>query len=193
MVAANFRRTHSPSRLAWSEGWRPPDAQSTFTKWTEWTLAMTLVMMTAPQTLSWLLLFIYSMEECMILKGLNADLFHWVVDFCCVDFTRPLEFRFHTCYFSTTRNAMLLLCLNSVCLFVSKSFILCGSSACWIHVITRTHPFNGPFSRTTQVRRYQKGKTCLDFTEALFFTGRMPFLPPNQQCQSTEGIFTRLQ
>ena len=28
MVAANFRRTHSPSRLAWSEGWRPPGAQS---------------------------------------------------------------------------------------------------------------------------------------------------------------------
>jgi len=27
-VAANFRRTHSPSRLAWSEGWRPPGAQS---------------------------------------------------------------------------------------------------------------------------------------------------------------------
>ena len=24
MIAANFRRTHSPSRLAWSEGWRPP-------------------------------------------------------------------------------------------------------------------------------------------------------------------------
>jgi len=22
----------------------------------------------------------------------------------------------------------------------------------------------------------------------LFFTGRMPFLPPNQQCQSTEGL-----
>jgi len=29
-----------------------------------------------------------------------------------------------------------------------------------------THPFNGPFSGTTQVRRYQKGKTNLDFTEA---------------------------
>ena len=29
-----------------------------------------------------------------------------------------------------------------------------------------THPFNGPFSRTTQVSRYQKGKTSLDFTEA---------------------------
>jgi len=63
---------------------------------------------------------------------------------------------------------------------------------------------------------YQKDKTNLDFTEArdsewqwrqlghmqvctllqtdnhastptLFFTGRMPFLPPNQQRQSTEG------
>jgi len=31
---------------------------------------------------------------------------------------------------------------------------------------TNIHPFNGPFSGTTQVRRYQKGKTNLDFTEA---------------------------
>jgi len=31
---------------------------------------------------------------------------------------------------------------------------------------THTHPFNGPFSMTTQVSRYQKGKTNLDFTEA---------------------------
>jgi len=31
---------------------------------------------------------------------------------------------------------------------------------------THTHPFNGPFSRTTWVSRYQKGKTNLDFTEA---------------------------
>jgi len=67
------------------------------------------------------------------------------------------------------------------------------------------------------VSRYQKGKTNLDFTEATdsewqwyqldhmqvctslqadnhastpplsFFTGRMLFLPPNQQHQSTEG------
>jgi len=57
------------------------------------------------------------------------------------------------------------------------------------------------FSGTTRVGRYQKGKTYLDFTEARdsewqwhhqhptaqFFTGRMPFLPPNQQRQSTEG------
>jgi len=31
---------------------------------------------------------------------------------------------------------------------------------------THTHPFNGPFSGTTQVSRYQKGKTNLDFSEA---------------------------
>jgi len=31
---------------------------------------------------------------------------------------------------------------------------------------TLTHPFNGLFSGTTHVSRYQKGKTSLDFTEA---------------------------
>jgi len=31
---------------------------------------------------------------------------------------------------------------------------------------THTHTFNGPFSGTTQVSRYQKGETNLDFTEA---------------------------
>ena len=79
------------------------------------------------------------------------------------------------------------------------------------------HPFNGPLSGTTQVSQYQKDKTNLDFTGARdserqwyqlghmqvctslqtdnhastsvlkFFTGRMPFLPPNQQCQSTHN------
>ena len=68
-------------------------------------------------------------------------------------------------------------------------------------------------SWTTRVSRYHRCKTNLDFTEARvavasaglyatlhlapdrqprqhpntqFFTGRMPFLPPNQQRQSTE-------
>ena len=27
---SSYRRTHSPSRLAWSEGWRPPGAKSAF-------------------------------------------------------------------------------------------------------------------------------------------------------------------
>jgi len=42
---------------------------------------------------------------------------------------------------------------------------------CWNshlhHALTaHTHPFNGPLSLTTQVSRYQKGKTNLDCTEA---------------------------
>jgi len=88
----------------------------------------------------------------------------------------------------------------------------------WNHH-THTHPFNGPFSGTTWVSRYQKGKTNLDFTEEArdsewqwhqlghmqvcnslqtdnhastpplsFFTGQIPFLPPIQQRQSTEGV-----
>jgi len=74
-----------------------------------------------------------------------------------------------------------------------------------------THPFNGPLSGITRVSQYQKGKTNLDLTEARdsewqwhqlghmqaphhsVFTGRMPFLPPNQQRQSTEGTITQLQ
>ena len=88
-----------------------------------------------------------------------------------------------------------------------------------VQIYTHTHTFNGPFSRTIRVGRYQKGKTNLDFTEARdsewqwyrlghmqvctslqtdnhastpplsFFTGRLPFLPPNQQHQSTEGNY----
>jgi len=86
----------------------------------------------------------------------------------------------------------------------------------WPQHNLHTHPFNGPLSGTTQVSQYQEGKTNLDFTEARdsewqwnplglvqactslqtdnhastpllsFFTGRMPFLPPNQQRQSTD-------
>jgi len=82
---------------------------------------------------------------------------------------------------------------------------------------THAHPFIGPVSRIIRVSRYQKGKTNLDFTEARgsewqwhqlghmqvctslqtdnhastsplsSFTDRMPFLPPNQQRQSTKG------
>ena len=51
--------------------------------------------------------------------------------------------------------------------------MLLGFSTPWVHLgwlqeytHTHTHPFNGPFSGTTQVSQYQKGKTNLDFTEA---------------------------
>ena len=83
--------------------------------------------------------------------------------------------------------------------------------------VTHTHPFNGPLSGTTWVSRYQRGKPiwillkqrysewqwyqlghmqlCTSLqtdnhasTPPLsFFTGRVPFLPPNQQRQGTEG------
>jgi len=79
-----------------------------------------------------------------------------------------------------------------------------------IRTHTHTHTFNGPFSGTTWVSRYQKGKpiwillkqetvsssgiswaicksapcfrqitTLVRYPTTLFFTGRMPFLPPN--------------
>ena len=35
-----------------------------------------------------------------------------------------------------------------------------------VNAVIHTHTFNGPLSGTTQVNRYQKGKTNLDFTEA---------------------------
>ena len=78
-----------------------------------------------------------------------------------------------------------------------------------------THPFNGPFSGIPRVSWYQKEiwillkqktvsgsgiswATCKSASRSRqitmpashhskFFTGRMPFLPPNQQRQSTEG------
>jgi len=46
--------------------------------------------------------------------------------------------------------------------FSHKNIMAFLKNAC----VTHTHPFNVPFSGTTQVSRYQKGKTNLDFTEA---------------------------
>ena len=105
--------------------------------------------------------------------------------------------------------------LDSVCMTMTESVTDRLAWGC-LREHTYIHPFNRPFYGTTQVSRYQKGKTNLDFTEARdsewqwhqlghmqvctslqtdnhaitpplsFFTGRMPFLPPNQQRQSTE-------
>jgi len=41
-----------------------------------------------------------------------------------------------------------------------------GALYIYIYIYIYTLTFNGPFSRTTRVSRYQKGKTNLDFTEA---------------------------
>jgi len=56
-----------------------------------------------------------------------------------------------------------------------------------LHIQTHTHPFNGPFSGTTQVSRYQKGKTNLDFTEARDSEWQWHQLGMN--CTFTDSIF----
>jgi len=53
-------------------------------------------------------------------------------------------------------------------------------------VYTHTHPFNGPFSRTTWVGRYQKGKTNLDFTEARHSEWQWHQLGHMQVCTSLQ-------
>ena len=50
--------------------------------------------------------------------------------------------------------------------YLPKIYTLSQDKAKSIKTNTHTHPFNGPFSGTTQVSRYQKGKTNLEFTEA---------------------------
>jgi len=50
--------------------------------------------------------------------------------------------------------------------FLIISWLLRDVLLLLIYRSTHTHPFNGPFSGTTRVSRYQKGKTNLDFTEA---------------------------
>jgi len=58
------------------------------------------------------------------------------------------------CYVYSTLHALVLLVLY----FLNEYYYFSVS-------FTQTHPYNGPFSGTTRVSRYQKGKTNLDFTE----------------------------
>jgi len=51
---------------------------------------------------------------------------------------------------------------------------------------THTHPFNGPFSGTTRVSQYQKGKTNLDFTEARYSECQWHQLGHMQVCISLQ-------
>ena len=97
---------------------------------------------------------------------------------------------------------------------VARSLCVHITSTVCSHI--HTYRLTALFPGTTRVSRYQKGKTDLDFTEARdsewqwhqlghmqvstslqannhastpllsFFTGRMPFLSPNQQRQSTQ-------
>jgi len=106
---------------------------------------------------------------------------------------------------------------------ISQHLQLTTGGFCWCKALKAngcpyTHPFNGPFSGTTRVSRYQKGKTNLDFTEtrdsewqwhqlgnmqvctllqtdnhastpplSFLQAGCQAFLPPVQQCRSSES------
>ena len=101
------------------------------------------------------------------------------------------------CYFLKTKNThthttVLLLCWNlsgttrvsryqkgktrkgKTNLDLLEQEIVTGSGICWAICKSAPHPTQPRQHPTTQ-----------------FFTGRMPFLPPNQQRQSTEGESTR--
>jgi len=52
--------------------------------------------------------------------------------------------------------------------------------------VTYTPPFNGPFSGTTRVSRYQKGETNLDFTEARDSERQWHQLGHTQVCTSLQ-------
>jgi len=51
-------------------------------------------------------------------------------------------------------------------------------------------PFNGPFSRTTRVSQYQKGKTSLDFLEARDSEWQWHQLDCMQVCTSATSLQT---
>jgi len=54
--------------------------------------------------------------------------------------------------------------------------------------LSHTHPFNGLFSGTTRVSRYQKGKTNLDFIEARDSEWQWHQLGHMQVCTSIQQI-----
>jgi len=102
-------------------------------------------------------------------------------------------------------------------LYPCMKMLLFQLAFCLMPQLLLLHPFHSLFSRTTWVSRHQKGKSfqilleqemmggsdiswtiCKSFAPRSrqitmpvphhwAFTGRMPFLPPNQQRQSTEG------
>jgi len=82
---------------------------------------------------------------------------------------------FYVCFFTaivlTHNNVYAVCCLRVLCNWTQTDVVACQRSSDPLSdllnkSVTHKHPFNGPFSRTTQVSRYQKGKTNLDFTKA---------------------------
>ena len=63
---------------------------------------------------------------------------------------------------------------------------ICIAQIQHIYTYRHTHPFNGPFSATTRVSRYQKGKTNLDCTEARHSEWQWHQLGQMQICTSLQ-------
>ena len=74
----------------------------------------------------------------------------------------PLPSKNRIIFFASFESTLVLPFSYRFTLVVVEKRLLNGCS----HTRLHTHPFNGPLSGTTQVSRYQKGKTNLDFTEA---------------------------
>ena len=68
-TTAAYRRTHSPSQLAWCEGQWPPGTESAFVKWTGWTLAMAVEMTTAPKSFTLVSLLTWGAVHCLQCNG----------------------------------------------------------------------------------------------------------------------------
>jgi len=86
----------------------------------------------------------------------------------------PLSYQGQSNYLITITGATGAIRYNNTCSYIFINIIWTKQTntharmhACThAHTHTHTHTFNDPFSGTTQVSRYQKGKTNLDFTEA---------------------------
>ena len=113
---------------------------------------------------------IYSTGTSLVPCSVTSSLFVYMWQF--------VQFVFSNCFFTK---------MQSVSVNERQEYIYCVANAVRRHVYciiyiavfgshcydafstkgnTHTHPFNGPFSGTTQVSQYQKGKSNLDFTEA---------------------------
>ena len=141
--------------------------------------------------------FIYCVPTCMFQKFnstrilvLNAENMRPVHLFC-------LFHTEHHCsadlFDKQVRINQSLLCKLYSFMFWAESICIVFPAVIWWHwlceatpVTVHTHPFNGPFSGTTRVTQYQKGKTNLDFTEARDIEWQWHQLGHMQVCTSLQ-------
>ena len=122
-------------------------------------------------------------------------------DQCCFFVSHCHVFLFSIFYISCAYQQQLLFKLTSQCQKCSKiSKTNTRNTIAWVQqanhsateplasTTTTLQPFNGPFSGTTQVSRYQKGKTNLDFTEARDSEWQWHQLDHMQVCTSLQTV-----